>query len=242
MDINEAAALPSTHEQILQNLDGKSTTKQIVYDKTSGIFAKVKEILSNIAGGINNEIQSKDKRVRLEYNDRGQFESEIKVASDILIFSMHSNVFLFDREHQVWKTSYVQNDKQNAYCGVISIYNFLSDSFKYSRMDDLGYLIGRIFINKNQHYFVEGKRQMGFLYNNFGSAVLNEEDLTKIIETAILYTLEFDLLVPPYDTVKLATVNQMNTKIDSSRFQTGKRLGFKFNSDDVLASTKKQEK
>jgi hypothetical protein len=105
-------------------------------------------------------------------------------------------------------------------------------------MDDLGYLVGRIFINKSLHYFVEGKRQMGFLYNNFGSAVLNEEDLTNIIETAILYTLEFDLLVPPYDAVKLATVSQMNAKIDNSKFQTGKRLGFKFNSDDVLAKTK----
>jgi hypothetical protein len=46
--------------------------------------------------------------------------------------------------------------------------------------------------------------------------------------------LEFDLLVPPYDMVKIASVAQMNSKIDSSKLQTGKRLGFKFNSDDVL--------
>lgn len=228
----------STHSQILQNLDGKSTIKQQVYDNTFDIFYRVKEILNNLVDSINNGIQSQDKRIRLEYKDRGEFEAEIKVAGDVLIFSMHSNIFTFDREHLIWKASYVQNDKQNAYCGVISMYNFLADSFKYSRMDDLGYLIGRIFVNKNYHYFVEGKRQMGFLYNNFGSAVLNEEDLTKIIETAILYTIEFDLLAPPYDAVKLATVSQMNMKIDSARFQTGKRLGFKFNSDDVLANTK----
>lgn len=238
MTNDTSAPQPSTHEQILQNLNGKSTVKQVVYDKTLEMFSKVKEILRSISDRLNSGIQSSDKRVRLEYQDRGQFEAEIKVASDVLVFSMHSNVFVFDRDHQVWKTSYVQNDKQNAYCGVISMYNFLADSFKYNRMDDLGYLIGRLFINKNQHYFVEGKRQMGFLYNNFGSAILNEEDLSNIIETAILYTLEFDLLVPPYDTVKLATVSQMNTKIDNARFQTGKRLGFKFNSDDVLASTK----
>jgi hypothetical protein len=34
--------------------------------------------------------------------------------------------------------------------------------------------------------------------------------------------------------VKIATVAQMNSKIDASKLQTGKRLGFKFNSDDVL--------
>lgn len=227
-----------THKQILQNLDGKSTIKQLVYDNTLEVFNKLKGILSGLSNSINDEVQSNDERVRLEYRDRGQFETEIKVASDVLVFSMHSNIFLFDRDHQIWKTSYVQSDKDNAYCGVISIYNFLADSFKYNRMDDIGYLIGRLFINRNTHYFVEGKRQMGFLYNNFGTAILNEDDLTKIIETAILYTLEFDLLVPPYDAVKMATVSQVNTKIDSAKFQTGKRLGFKFNSDDVLANTK----
>ena len=75
---------------------------------------------------------------------------------------------------------------------------------------------------------------MGFLYNNFGQAIINRDDVKRIIETSMLYTLEFDLLVPPYDMVKIATVAQMNSKIDSSKMQTGKRLGFKFNSDDVL--------
>jgi hypothetical protein len=46
--------------------------------------------------------------------------------------------------------------------------------------------------------------------------------------------MEFDLLVPPYDTVKIATVGQAEAKIQHSRVITGKRLGFQFNSDDVL--------
>ncbi|HDP54189.1 MAG TPA: hypothetical protein ENN24_00670, partial [Bacteroidetes bacterium] len=111
---------------------------------------------------------------------------------------------------------------------------FLTDSFKYNRNDDLGYLIGRLFVNREKHYFVEGKRQMGFLYNNFGQAIISKEVIKKIIESAMLYSLDFDLLVPPYDMVKIASVAQMNSKIDSSKLQTGKRLGFKFNSDDVL--------
>ncbi len=225
----------STRTQILGTLHGKSTIKQKVYDNTFDVFTDVKEILHEISNELNDELENDDRRIRLEYRDRGKFEAELKVASDVLIFSMHSNVFEFDRDHLIWKTSYVQNDKQNSYCGVISIYNFLADSFKYSRLDDLGYLIGRIFINRQNHYFVEGKRQMGFLYNSFGSAQIDKEQLTKIIETAIQYSLDFDLLVPPYDTVKQATVGQMNMKIESAKLQTGKRLGFKFNSDDVLA-------
>ena len=38
---------------------------------------------------------------------------------------------------------------------------------------------------------------------------------------------------PRYDTVKVVTVDQLNTKIENSKMQTGKRLGYKFNSDDI---------
>jgi hypothetical protein len=218
---------------IIDILQVKTNVKQKVYDNTFEVFNQLKEMLHELTNDINEEITGVDRRVKLEYRDRGKFEAEIRISEDILIFSMHTNVFQFDRDHQVWKTSYVEKDKNNALCGVINIYNFLTDSFKYNRLDDLGYLIGRIFINKDLNYFVEGKRQMAFLYSIFGSMPITPEALTKIIKTAIIYSLEFDLLVPPYDTVKIATVSQMNTKIENSKIQTGKRLGYKFNSDDV---------
>ncbi len=226
----------AAEQLILSTLIEKSGMKQKVYDTTFEAFNMIKDVLHEMSNDLNNNLKGSDKRVKLEYRDRGKFEAEIRVAGDILIFSMHTNVFEFDRDHSIWKLSYVQEDKLNSYCGVINIYNFLTDSFKYNRQDDLGYLIGRLFINRESHYFVEGKRQMGFLYNNFGQSILDRESLRKIIETAILYSLEFDLLVPPYDMVKIASVAQMNTKIESSKLQTGKRLGFKFNSDDVLES------
>lgn len=219
---------------IVDTLIEKSVMKQRVYENTLETFSIIKSSLHEMATSLNGNLKSNDKKIRLEYRDRGKFEAEIRVAGDILIFSMHSNVFEFDRDHSIWKLPYVEENKLNSYCGVINIYNFLTDSFKYNRNEDLGYLIGRLFINRENHYFVEGKRQMGFLYNNFGQAIISKDDVKRIIETAMLYSLEFDLLVPPYDMVKIATVAQMNTKIESSKLQTGKRLGFKFNSDDVL--------
>jgi hypothetical protein len=221
-------------ELIVHTLIEKSGMKQLVYENTFETFNTIKTVLHEISNELNSNLKNNDKKFRLEFRDRGKFEAEIRVAGDILVFSMHSNVFEFDREHSIWKLPYVQANKLNSYCGVINIYNFLTDSFKYNRIDDLGYLIGRLFVNRENHYFIEGKRQMGFLYNNFGQAIVSKNDIKRIIETAMLYSLEFDLLVPPYDMVKIATVAQMNTKIESSKLQTGKRLGFKFNSDDVL--------
>lgn len=230
----DQSAQGSKQEQIFNQLRQKSVLKQQIYDNTLEVFNMIKDILGTLEDDCAQALQGVDSRVLMEYNDRGRHEAEIRVAGDLLIFSMHTNVFEFDRDHNIWKLSYVRENRDNSYCGIINIYNFLSDSFKYNRLDDLGYLIGRIFINRDMHYFVEGKRQMGFLYNNFGSAVITLESIKQVVETAISYAIEFDLLVPPYDMVKIASVMQMNSKIETSRMQTGKRLGFKFNSDDVL--------
>lgn len=220
-------------EQILSALEMKSIVKQKVYDQTFEIFNLLKEVLQEIKNEINSEIQVKDARVSFEYKERSQFEVELKVAGDILIFSMHSNIFEFDRDHNVWKLNYVKENSLFSFCGIINVYNFLSDSFKYNRLEDLGYLISRIFVNLEQHFFVEGKRQQEYLYNNFGKSVLTKEILKDIVLRIVNYAIEFDLLVPPYDNVKIASVAQMNEKVEYHKMKTGKRLGFKFNSDDV---------
>ncbi|MCK4663175.1 MAG: hypothetical protein KAT68_09940 [Bacteroidales bacterium] len=225
-----------SNQMILDTLSEKSCVKQRVYDNTYSAFKTFKKVLKYLVGNFNKQLHVSDKRITLEYRNRGQFEAEIKVAGDLLVFNMHSNIFEFDKGHGVWKTSYVKNTDMSAYCGIINIYNFLSDSFKYNRVDDLGYLIGRVFINKENHYFVEGKRQLGFLYNDFGSAVIDKKAIREIIQSAILYALEFDLLVPPYDQMQFISVEKMNDRINTSKGKTAKRLGFKFYTDnDVIA-------
>lgn len=221
-------------EKIIQSLALKSNIKQLVFDNNEVVFSLMKKTLTEITDDYNKQLTDLKERVRLEFTDHGEFIAKLRVAGDMLVFSMHSNIFEFDREHKVWETDYVKTDPLNSYCGIINIYNFLDDSFRYNRMDDLGYLIGRIFVNKNNHFFVEGKRQMGFHFKNFGKRLLDKSAMRSILAKAMAYALEFDLLVPPYDAVKIASVGQMTEKMHISQIQTGKRLGFQFNSDDVM--------
>ena len=74
------------------------------------------------------------------------------------------------------------------------------------------------------------------LFSNYGNEEISKQAILNIVLTAIQYALEFDLLVPPYDTVKIASVGQAEAKIQHSKLITGKRLGFQFNSDDVLVA------
>ena len=146
--------------QILDTIIRKSTLKQRVFDNTFGAFNSLKETLLEMASEMDDGLDGKlDRRVRLEYRDRGKFEAQLQVANDILIFQMHTDVFEFGSDHLIWQNPYVQADRDNSYCGLINIYNFLSDSFKFNRNADEGYLIGRIFINRERRYFAEGKQQ-----------------------------------------------------------------------------------
>ena len=220
--------------KILDELAVKSSVKQEAFTNTLAAFNTLKEVLQKITSDYNAQLSNLNERVSLEFSDKGIFVAQVRVAGDLLIFSMHSNIFEFDRENKAWETEYLKKDPLNSYCGIINIYNFLDDSFQYQRLDDLGYLIARLFVNKNNHFFVVGKRQSGYLYKTFGKTKISKTNLRKIISRAMGYALAFDLLVPPYENVKIATVRQLSEKMNISQLKTGKRLGFQFNSDDVF--------
>ena len=221
-------------KKILETIVSKSTLKQKVFDNTFATFNDLKETLLEMASEMDDQLDGLlDRRVRLEYRDRGKFEAQIQVANDLLIFQMLTDVFEFKPNHVIWQNPYVQTDRDNSYCGVINIYNFLSDSFKFNRNADEGYLIGRIFINREKCYFVEGKQQTSMRPMQFGKAEIDSEALVRILESAIYYALHFDLLLPSYDDNKRVTVDQFNTKLDNSKFVTGKRLGYDFDVDDI---------
>ena len=225
----------SPRAKIINLLNVKSVIKSQIFDQCLEVFGVLKDVLGEMSNDLNDKLENHGaRRVRLEYRDRGKFEAELKFADDVLIFSLHTDVFEFDRDHPVWKNPYAKNNPYNTYCGVISVYNFLYDSMKYNRNDDLGYLVARMFVNKDKAFFVEGKRQKRQITDQFGKSTLTRDDLVAFVESAILYSLSFDLLVPPFDMVKEATVGEMNVKIESSKMKTGKRLGYKYNSDDVL--------
>ena len=221
-------------KKILETIVSKSTLKQKVFDNTFATFNDLKETLLEMASEMDDQLDGLlDRRVRLEYRDRGKFEAQIQAANDLLIFQMHTDVFEFEPNHVIWQNPYVQTDRDNSYCGVINIYNFLSDSFKFNRNADEGYLIGRIFINREKCYFVEGKQQTSMRPMQFGKAEIDSEALVRILESAIYYALNFDLLLPSYADNKRVTVDQFNTKLDNSKFVTGKRLGYDFDVDDI---------
>ncbi|MBU1370733.1 MAG: hypothetical protein KJ578_08070 [Bacteroidetes bacterium] len=225
---------PAENREVLfQNLIQKSTMKQDIYANTFAALRLFKSVIEEITKDymVKFESMKTHRNIAFENRYRGDFEIELKFGGDILLFLMHTNVFEFSRDHEIMRTPYIKEDRSRSYCGIINIYNFLSDSFKYNRFNDIGYLIGRVFINKDNHYFIEGKRELGLLLNNFSKNELDREAAKNLMEAAITYTINFDLLTPPYESVKLVTVNEMKNTLDAISMKTGKRLGFHFQAD-----------
>ncbi|MDP2386686.1 MAG: hypothetical protein Q8M29_09975 [Bacteroidota bacterium] len=221
----------SQKDQITQLLKEKSVMKQNVYRNTKAAFEQFKTVVNEICDELKEEAKGIDHRIHVDYDSIGDYQVELKVAGDVLVFYMHTNVFEFDKSHPMFKTGYVKENHNNSYCGIIYVYNFLSDSFKYNRLNDLGYLIARIFVNQESRFFVESKPNLGFKYQNFSPAPISKEAIKDIVNELIIYCISFDLYTPPTEAVKEISLNEIQERIQSDKLKTGKRLGFRFQND-----------
>ncbi len=221
----------NNYQEILYKLESRSSLKQAVYRSTAEVFTLVKTVLFKLAARLHQDYTLKDPSVEVSYKDNHVFEAQLKFSGDMLLVSMHSNIFNFEENHAVMKSGYVKNDDSLSYCGVIYIHNFLADSIKYNRLMDQGTLIARILINKERHFIVEGEGALGFLYQDFAANVISETYLTDILERTILWCLQTDLYLPPFAQVKDVTLHQKQSLIAASGYPTGKRLGYLFNSE-----------
>ena len=218
-------------DNIIIGLQKKSKTKQVVYRNTLNVFKEFKKALKNKCDFYSKKSEKIDDGISISFKAKGEFESELKFAGDTLVFQMHSNIFTFNKQHGIWKNNYVKNHPLNSYCGIISVYNFLSDSIKYNRQHDLGFLVGRIFVNREKHFFTDGQGQLNFLFNDFENEIISEENIEKIINCSIIYALEFDLVTPPYNEVQAVSIQQINN-LNHSKTQTANRLGFKLKDEE----------
>ncbi|MDR2891454.1 MAG: hypothetical protein LBV18_07690 [Alistipes sp.] len=220
--------------RLLQAVIEKSNLSQRIYDNTFAVMTKLKEILHELASELDEELEERlDERVRIEYRDRGKYEAHFFFGENLLIFSMHTDIFRFAPGDAIWNNAYVADAPDNAACGIINVWNFLKDSFEHKRPLDEGYLVARIFVNREMQFMVEGKGQGAFLRPEFGRHQVTKDALGDVVEAAIDYSLSFDLLVPPYQSGKVATAEQFNTRLENSKMQTGKRLGYEFETEDI---------
>jgi len=218
--------------EILKLLKEKSATKQLIYRNTKEVFDDLVVSLKSKEKSLTSLLKNEVENVELEFKSNGLFDVQLKFAGDTLLFHMHSNIFDFPPTHEIFKSKYINSDKTRSFCGVINIYNFLSDSLKYNRLNDEGVLIGRIFINKEKKFFVEGDEGLGSLFKEFSKKEINSESIEEIINACMIFTLNFDLCSPNFNDVRLVSVHHLLTMSMNQKIKTSKRLGYQLSNHE----------
>ncbi|MFT5777467.1 MAG: hypothetical protein ACI837_000399 [Crocinitomicaceae bacterium] len=215
---------------IIDLLTSKACLKQDIADYSEKILFEFRNVMENELEVLSDAI--KDSRVRMRIEDKGKHEFRVYVGSDVLVFQLHRNVFRLPSENSLWESTYLSDNESNGYFGIINIYNFLAESFEQNRSNDPGYLIGRVFLNQDHHFMVEGKGQLGFLFRDLPKAKIDEKIIRHILQVSMAFAIEFDLITPPYEMVQEVSLGQILAISSDLNVATGKRLGFKFSAED----------
>lgn len=215
--------------QIVGQLNHKACLKQENFRNIKKIFQMLYSEAGNIVKELSEKISDVDKLVHVEIKEVNKFEFHVKFSGDLLVFVMQTNIITFSDEYPIMQSSYIKEDRKRGYFGNIMIYNFMADSLKYQRHNDPGYLIARILVNHENHFYVEGVRQLNFLFTDIGHNTISKQWLRLLIEKAIFTAIDIDLIGTKYPDIPKVTGYEKINKNDLS--DLGQKIGFQMSSD-----------
>jgi len=212
-------------ERIRTMLEYKSTAKQITYKKLLAAFDILAKESKRIITELKKKVKPGDSDVTLDFRKINAHEFQMKAAADMVIFVLHTNIVTFDDAHEIMKDPYIRATELNRYFGQIMIYNFMSDSLEFNRLNDPGYLLARLLINHEGRYIIEGEGKLGLVFSHISDSPITEADLVILVKLALTLAIENDLTALPYPQVKFITLNQKLEK--TQELGAGSKIGFR---------------
>ncbi len=205
-------------------LENKSTAKQATYRHIVEAFSVISTEAKRVVDELLKRAHPDDQDVTVEYNTVSEHEFDVKLAGDMLIFVMHTNVVTFEDTHPIMKEEYILQNDVNRYFGQIMIYNFMADSLKFNRSNDPGYLLARIMINHDNRFFIEGEKELSE-YNKISDTPITDDILRQIVKIVLRMAIENDLIAPPFKEVKSITLYQKREH--TPELGGGQKIGFR---------------
>ena len=166
-----------------------------------------------------------DSSVVIDYRSINDMEFHIRFSGDLLIFVMHSNVVTFPDDYGPMPSAYVAKDFRRRFFGHIMAYNFMADSIKYQRLNDPGYLVGRLLVNIDNHYFLEGVQQLELPDNDMSDNPVTPDAMRLFVESAMIAAVNNDLIAPGLPEIQKISVKQ---KLENQQVSRGSKVGFSF--------------
>lgn len=209
-----------------ESLSTIAVVKQNVFENSYKVFEELKSTANSASELLDFQVSQVDPRVRVVFKDVNRNEFWLQFGGDILIFSLHTNVFSFDKSHSLFNSNYIAENHGRAYFAMIEVFNFLNDSVRYGRDRDIGEMVARIFINVENNFFIEGIGAIGSLFTELPIQKFNQEMMNQVLESCITSSIDYDLWAPPFNDVRFIPLQAILEKNGNLPRTTSKRLGF----------------
>ena len=234
----ETAAAPTTPQEanealpadrvnlIAAGLNEKASAKQAIFRATSAAFGLLRTVTQELCLELTQRVTADtDASVKIEYQPVNEMEFHVRFSGDLLVFIMHSNIVTFADSFAPLLTPYVAADFRRRYFGHIMAYNFTADSIRYQRLNDPGYLLGRLLVNIDSHYYLEGVRQLELPDPDMSRNIITPEAMRIFVESAMIAAINNDLLAPPLEDIQKISVKQ---KLENQQVSRASKVGFGF--------------
>ena len=223
---------PDRLNLIAAGLREKSSAKQAIYRATQAAFSLLRQVSQELCLELTQKVTAdSDYSVKIEYQSVNEMEFHIRFSGDLLVFVMHSNIVTFPDDFEPLTTPYVEADFRRRFFGHIMAYNFMADSIRYQRLNDPGYLLGRLLINIDSHYFLEGVEQLELPGPDMSASVITAEALRLFVESAMIAAVNNDLIAPPLPEIQRISVKQ---KLENQQVSRGSKVGFNFSNQQQM--------
>src|SRR5687768_5770181 len=176
----------SNLDHIQHLLESKSIAKQAAYKHIVDAFNHLAHESQRITTELIKKTNAGDDDVTVYFKFLNEQEFEIKLAGDLLIFVLHTNIVTFDETHEVMSDPYIKENTVNRYFGQIMIYNFMADSVKFGRMNDPGYLVARLLVNHENRFLVEGQSGLKDMFSKISDKPITVSDINTIVQHSLM--------------------------------------------------------
>lgn len=209
-------------------LESKSNAKQTAYKHIQRAFSVLSDESKSVVDELKRRAHPADKDVTVAFNGINNHEFEVKLAGDMLIFVMNTNIVTLDESHPILKDEYIRQNEVNRYFGQIMVFNFMAESLKYHRSNDPGYLLARLMVNHENRFFIEGERELES-FSKISENPVAEGDLRQFVKIVLRMAIENDLVAPPFTEVKSITLKQKRNH--SLELGGAQKIGFRMSYD-----------
>ena len=192
--------------EIIEKLETTTKLKQDLFNQLVAYFDNLENTCREVASELQAAETINNLPIRIEkVND---YEFLFRIGGDVLIFMMQSNIVRIPDEAYICKTKYLKDDISLRYFGQVLIYNFLADTITYGRLEDPGYLISRLLLNRENKFFLEGDRKIVFDFPELKVNTVTKEKNRQLVEGLVLSALNNDLLAPNFHDIMMINYHQ----------------------------------